>query len=80
MKKEKVMNLTSKRSVIRKSLIGKNAKIKVEFKSGKVFEYNHDDAFELMRDSLTKLACWAKYKSYTSSASIPRVLQAKNAE
>lgn len=80
MKKEKVMNLTSKRFVIRKSLIGKNAKIKVEFKNGKVFEYDHDDAFELMKANLEKLACWEKYKSYTSSTSIPRVLQAKNAE
>jgi len=80
MSKEKVMKLTSKRFVIRKSLIGKNAKIKVEFKSGKVFEYNHDDAFELMKDNLTKLACWEKYKSYTSSTSIPRVLQQENAE
>jgi len=60
-------SITSKRFVIRKSLIGQNTTINVTFK--------HDKAFELMKDNLTKLACWDKYKSYTSSTSIPRVLQ-----
>tara|TARA_A100000171_G_scaffold14936_1_gene13363 strand:+ start:2000 stop:2233 length:234 start_codon:yes stop_codon:yes gene_type:complete len=68
-------SITSKRFVIRKSLIGKNTTINVEFKSGKTFTYNHDKAFELMKDNLSKLNCWEKYKSYTSSTSIPRVLQ-----
>jgi len=68
-------SITSKRFVIRKSLIGKNTTINVEFKNGKTFTYNHDKAFELMKDNLTKLNCWEKYKSYTSSTSIPRVLQ-----
>ena len=68
-------SIQSKRFVIRKSLIGQNSIIEVTFKSGKTFKYNHDKAFELMKDNLTKLACWDKYKSYTSSTSIPRVLQ-----
>jgi len=71
-------SITSKRFVIRKSLIGQNTIIDVTFKSGKTFKYNHDKAFELMKDNLTKLNCWNKYKSYTSSTSIPKVLQ--NAE
>ena len=71
-------SITSKRFVIRKSLIGQNTIIDVTFKSGKTFKYNHDKAFELMKDNLTKLNCWEKYKSYTSSTSIPKVLQ--NAE
>jgi len=72
---KEIKNITSKRFVIRKSLVGTNTVIKVEFKNGKVFEYNHDKAFELMKENLTQLACWEKYKSYTSSTSIPRVLQ-----
>ena len=68
-------SITSKRFVIRKSLIGKNSTINVTFKNGKTFTYNHDKAFELMKDNLTKLPCWLKYNSYTSSTSIPRVLQ-----
>lgn len=75
---KEIQNIASKRFVIRKSLLGKNAVIKVTFKSGKVFEYNHDKAFDLMKSTLTTLNCWEKYKSYTSSTSIPRVLQ--NAE
>ena len=67
--------VNSKRFVVRKSLIGKNQVINVEFKSGKTFTYNHDKVYELMKDNLSKLNCWEKYKSYTSSTSIPRVLQ-----
>ena len=67
--------LNSKRFVVRKSLIGKNQVINVEFKNGKTFKYNHDKVYELMKDNLSKLNCWEKYKSYTSSTSIPRVLQ-----
>jgi len=68
-------NLISKRFVVRQSLIGKSQIIEVTFKNGKTFKYNHDKAFELMKDNLTKLNCWEKYKSYTSSTSIPKVLQ-----
>ena len=68
-------NLITKRFVVRQSLIGKNQVINVEFKSGKTFTYNHDKVYELMKDNLSKLNCWEKYKSYTSSTSIPRVLQ-----
>ena len=68
-------SIQSKRFVIRKSLIGQNTIIEVNFKNGKTFKYNHDKAFELMKDNLTKLNCWEKYKSYTSSTSIPKALQ-----
>lgn len=71
-------SITSKRFVIRKSLIGKNTVIKVEFKNGKTFEYNHDKAFEVMKDKLEAMNCWEKYKSYTSSTSVPTPL--RNAE
>ena len=64
-------NLKSKRFVVRKSLIGKNQIIEVTFSSGKIAKYNHDDAFEVMKEKLEKMNCWTKYKSYTSSSSIP---------
>jgi len=44
--------LTSKRFVIRQSLIGKNTVINVEFKNGKTFTYNHDKVYEIMKDKL----------------------------
>jgi len=52
-----------------------NAIIEVTFKNGKTFKYNHDKAYELMSENLEHLACWLKYNSYTSSTSIPKVLQ-----
>ena len=61
----------SKRFVIRKSLIGKDTTINVEFKNGKTCTYNHDKVFEIMKDKLTLLPCWLKYNSYTSSTNVP---------
>jgi hypothetical protein len=63
--------LQSKRFLVRKSLIGKNQIIEVTFKNGKTAKYNHDQVFEVMKDKLEKMNCWAKYKSYTSSSSMP---------
>lgn len=73
-----INNITSKRFVLRKSLIGKNTVITVNFKNGKTFKYNHDKAFTIMQEKLEAMNCWEKYKSYTSTTSIPRALQ--NAE
>jgi hypothetical protein len=65
--------LKSKRFVVRKSLIGKNQIIEVTFKNGKVSKYNHDDVYNVMKPKLETMNCWAKYKSYTSSTSMPVV-------
>jgi hypothetical protein len=66
-------SIQSKRFVIRKSLIGKNQIIEVTFKNGKVAKYNHDDVYNVMKTKLETMNCWAKYKSYTSSTSMPVV-------
>ena len=63
--------LQSKRFLVRKSLIGKNQIIEVTFKNGKTAKYDHDQVFEVMKDKLEKMNCWEKYKSYTSSSSMP---------
>ena len=70
-------SLTSKRFVIRKSLIGKNQVINVTFKSGKTFKYNNDKVWEIMGEKLNSLECFEKYGSYTSSTSVPVVLRDK---
>ena len=64
-------NLKSKRFVIRKSLIGKNTTINVEFKNGKKVTYNHDKIYEIMKNKLNTLPCFVKYNSYTSSTNVP---------
>jgi len=66
-----MQNLQSKRFVIRKSLIGKNQIIEVTFKNGKQVTYNHDIVYEAMKAKLETMNCFIKYKSYTSSSSVP---------
>ena len=63
--------IESKRFVIRKSLIGKNTVIKVTFANQKQVEYNHDEVYEVMKSKLETMNCFIKYKSYTSSTSVP---------
>ncbi len=72
-----MQNLKSKRFVVRQSLIGKNQIIEVTFKNGKSFTYNHDIVYEIMKDKLENMNCFKKYKSYTSSTSVPVVLRDK---
>ncbi len=74
-KKEVKIDLKTKRFVVRQSLVGKNTVIEFTNKKGDVVIYNHDKAFALMKENLEKLACWAKYKSYTATNNIPVVLR-----
>ena len=64
-------NLTTKRFVVRQSLIGKNVTFEFTNKKGDTITYNHDKVFSIMKDTLTKLPCWLKYKSYTASNNVP---------
>ena len=66
-----INKIKSKRFVVRKSLIGKNTVITVEFKNGKIATYNHDKAYNAMKSKLETLPCWEKYKSYTASNNVP---------
>ena len=77
-KEENTVNvLKSKRFVVRKSLIGKNQIITFVTKKGKEITYNHDKVFDIMKETITKLQCWEKYKSYTATNNIPMVLRDK---
>ena len=67
--------LQSKRFVVRQSLIGKDTNVEVSFKNGKTITYSHDKAFEIMKDGLEAMNCWLKYKSYTATNNIPKVLR-----
>ena len=71
--------LTSKRFVLRQSLVGKNSIITVNFKNGNTVTYNHDKAFTIMQSTLEAMNCCAKYKSYTASNNIPKVLRETDA-
>ena len=67
--------LTSKRFVLRQSLVGKNTNITVTFKNGNTVTYSHDKAFSIMQKALEAMPCWAKYKSYTASNNVPKVIR-----
>ena len=67
--------LNSKRFVIRQSLVGKNQIIEVTFKNGKSVTYNHDKVYEVMKSKLENMNCFLKYKSYTSSTSVPLLVR-----
>ena len=70
--------LKSKRFVVRKSLIGKNQVITFTNKKGDEITYNHDKVYSIMKNTLEKLPCWNKYKSYTATNNIP--LACRNVE
>ena len=73
----KKVNLTSKRFVVRKSLIGTNTIITFKNKKGDDVTYNHDKVFEIMKNKLVTLPCWEKYNSYTCTNNIPVVCRDK---
>jgi hypothetical protein len=67
----KVNNLTTKRFVIRKSLIGTNTVITFTTKKGKSVTYNHDEVYTRNKERFESMNCFQKYKSYTNSNNIP---------
>jgi hypothetical protein len=71
--------LQSKRFVVRQSLLGQDTNIEVTFKNGTQVTYSHDKAFAIMKESLEAMNCWAKYKSYTASGNLPKVLRESDA-
>ena len=70
-------NLTTKRFVIRKSLSGKNTVITFVNKKQETVKYNHDEVYNTNKDKFDNMNCFEKYKSYTSSTSIPVILRDK---
>ena len=69
--KTKLNKLTTKRFVIRKSLIGTNTVITFVTKKGKEVTYNHDEVYERNKDRFESMNCFKKYKSYTNTNNIP---------
>ena len=67
----KLNNLTTKRFVIRKSLIGTSTVITFVNKKNETVSYNHDEVYATYQDRFDSMNCFAKYKSYTNSNCIP---------
>ena len=65
------LNLTTKRFVIRKSLIGKNAVITFTNKKQEKVSYSHDEVYNTHKEKFDSINCFQKYKSYTNSNAVP---------
>ena len=66
-----ISTLTTKRFVIRKSLIGTNTIITFVNKKGKSVSYNHDAVYNAHKSRFNSMNCFAKYKSYTNTNCMP---------
>ena len=64
-------NLTTKRFVIRKSLIGKNAIITFTNKKGVTYTYDHDAVYSANQEKFENMECFHKYGNYTNSNNLP---------
>lgn len=64
-------NITTKRFVIRKALIGTNTVITFTTNKGNEVTYNHDKVYEANKDRFEMMPCFAKYKSYTNTNNLP---------
>ena len=67
----KVNNLTTKRFVIRKSLIGKHTIITFINKKQETVSYNHDEVYTTHKERFDNMNCFSKYKNYTNSNAMP---------
>ena len=67
----KTNNLTTKRFVIRKSLIGKHTIITFVNKKQETVKYNHDEVYTTHKERFNSMNCFDKYKSYTNSNAMP---------
>ena len=66
-----INNITTKRFVIRKSLIGTNAIITFTNKKGEIVSYDHDVVYLTHQARFDNMPCFIKYKSYTNSNALP---------
>ena len=66
-----VVELKTKRFVIRKSLIGKNVVITFTNKKQENVSYNHDEVYNTHKERFESMNCCTKYKSYTNTNAVP---------
>ena len=68
---KKVNSITTKRFVIRKSLVGSNTVITFTNKKGVKYTYNHDEVYNAHKERFEAMPCFEKYKNYTNSNAVP---------
>ena len=68
----KTNNLTTKRFVIRKSLIGTNSVITFTNNKDITYTYDHDEIYSTFQEKFETMKCFQEYKSYTNSNIVPK--------
>ena len=68
----KTNKLTTKRFVIRKSLLDTNTVITFTNKKDQTFTYDHDEIYSTFQEKFESMPCFQQYKSYTNSNTVPK--------
>ena len=68
----KTNNLTTKRFVIRKSLLDTNTVITFTNKKDQTFTYDHDEIYSTFQEKFESMPCFQQYSSYTNSNTVPK--------
>ena len=68
----KTNNITTKRFVIRKSLLDTNTVITFTNKKDVTFTYDHDEIYSTFQEKFESMPCFQEYKSYTNSNTVPK--------
>jgi hypothetical protein len=70
------VELSTKRFVIRKSLIGTNTVISFTNSKNILCTYNHDKVYNQLKSKFDAMPCFAKYGSYTNTNNLPAFVRA----
>ncbi len=68
----KTNKITTKRFVIRKSLIGTNSIITFTNSKKQTYTYDHDEIYSTFQEKFESMKCFQEYKSYTNSNIVPK--------
>jgi len=68
--------ITTKRFVIRKSLIGTNTVISFTNNKNELMTYDHDKVYNQLKDKFEAMPCFNKYGSYTNTNNLPVFVRA----
>ena len=63
--------MTTKRFVMRKTLIGTNTIVTFTNKKVITYKYDHDAVYSANQEKLEAMECWHKYGNYTNSNNLP---------
>jgi hypothetical protein len=64
-------SITTKRFVIRKTLIGTDTTISFTNKKGITYKYNHDEIYSTHQERFESMPCFQQYGNYTNSNAVP---------